>query len=368
MGGSNGRRAARYAALVLLAGSIGASPGGSRLDGVVAAHVAALGGYDAVRAIHSFVKHGTYNEGDFHTGTYTAQMRPFYRVIGSPDHALDSIHEGYDGSAWEYYPDPGIVVRTIGTAAAATRRTAAFDDPLVDYAAHGTQLADGGRQTVDGNAVDVVRATLADGFEEDLYLDASTHMIDGIQRIVPMHAFGKKYTTHDLFGDYRPEGGVMMAHTDSEIDSATGKVLDHGTTDRIEINPDLPIAMFSPPQWARTPVQAMIQRIYDERDEPQAVLATYRDFRGTIDTVATPTVDAVDFVGYQCLKMGHADTAIALLSQNVADGPRSARAHFGLGRALAAAGRTADAATQFRTALALDPTFIRARTALDGLK
>src|SRR6185503_6088755 len=131
-----------------------------------------------------------------------------------------------------------------------------------------------------------------------------------------MHAFGQKYTTHDRFGDYRPEGGVMMAHTDAEVDSATGKVLDHGTLVSVEINPDLPMSMFSPPQWERTPLQQMIQRIYDERDEPAAVLATYRALRSI---VSVPTGDAVDFVGYQCLKMGHADTAIALLSRNVAD-------------------------------------------------
>jgi len=355
----------RLVALVLVMGLAGAAPAPGRLDRLVADHVAALGGLPAIHALHSFVKHGTYVEGDFSTPTYTAQMRPFYRVIGSPERALTSIHEGYDGSAWEYYPDPGIVVRTVGAAAAATRHSAAFDDPLVDYASAGTTLADGGRRTVDGDVVDVVHATLADGFEEDLYLDAATHLIDGIQRIVPMHAFGQKYTTHDRFGDYRPEGGVMMAHTDAEVDSATGKVLDHGTLVSVEINPDLPVSMFSPPQWERTPLQQMIQRIYDERDEPAAVLATYRALRSI---VTVPTGDAVDFVGYQCLKMGHADTAIALLSRNVADNPGSARAHFGLGRALASGGRSADAAREFERTLALDPTFVRARTALDALK
>ena len=68
-------------------------------------------------------------------------MRPFYRVIGDPrTDPLGEIHEGYDGSAWEYYPDPGIVVRTVGAAADASRHTAAFDDPLVNHARRNIRL------------------------------------------------------------------------------------------------------------------------------------------------------------------------------------------------------------------------------------
>ena len=83
--------------------------------------------------------------------------------------------------------------------------------------------------------------------------------------------------------------------------------------------------------------------------------------------VTQATGDAVDFVGYQCLKMGHADTAVALLKLNVADNPRSARAHFGLGRALEASGDTAGAISEYRAAVAIDPGYARAQAALDML-
>lgn len=82
----------------------------------------------------------------------------------------------------------------------------------------------------------------------------------------------------------------------------------------------------------------------------------------------TPTGDAVDFAGYQCLKMGHADTAVALLTLNVADNPRSARAHFGLGRALEAAGYRARARSEYRAALAIDTNDARAKAALAALQ
>jgi hypothetical protein len=340
------------------------------IETIVTAHVDALGGIERIHAIHSFIKHGWYREGSsLDDNTFIAQMRPYYRVIGDPRASgLKDDYEGYDGSAWEYYADPGLVVRTIGAAARATRHSAAFDDALVDHEQNGTLLSYEGRRTFDGNDTYVVHATLYDGFQEELFVDRRTALIDGMQRTVPMHAFGRNYKETYTFSNYRPEGGVMMAHMDREIDSETGKVLTESGIHSVEINPSLPTSMFSPPEWSRTPVQQMIQLIYDERDEPAAAAATYQDFRnaGTVDR-SLANAGAIDFVAYQCLKMGHVDTALAILRLNVADHPQFARAHFGLGRALSASGDKKEAAAQFRAALALDPTDKRARDALEAL-
>ena len=98
----------------------------------------------------------------------------------------------------------------------------------------------------------------------------------------------------------------MRAHRFQEIDEKTGATLTESAVTSVEINPSLPLSMFSPPIWDRTPLQQMIQRIYDERDEARSVLATYRDFTQLVDMHSGAVGDAVDFVGYQCLKMGHA--------------------------------------------------------------
>jgi tetratricopeptide (TPR) repeat protein len=337
------------------------------VDDIVNAHIAALGGAEKIHAIRSFILHGTYHEGDLNGKTTVIQMRPFYRVIGAMDEPLKHLHEGYDGSAWEYYPNPGIVVRTVGAAAAATRHSALFDDALVDYKQHGTTIDFDGTTDFAGNRVHLLHLTLADGSREDIFVNAKTYMIDGYARIVPMHAFGTRYTTHMEMSEYRPEGGVMMAHRSREVDSSTGKVFDEGTVESVEINPQLSLAIFSPPVWDRTPLQQMIQRIYDERTDPSAVMQTYRDFKAQMDP-GISTADAVDFVGYQCLKMSETNTAVTLLTQNVADYPNSPRAHFGLGRALKTQGKSAEAGAEFDRALVLDPTFVSARTARDALK
>jgi hypothetical protein len=180
---------AAFCGAILLLGAAPATPPPS-IDRIVADHIAALGGMTKIAAIHTVVERGRYVEGSDQIDTYAAQMRPFYRVIGDPSRALQEIHEGYDGSAWEYYPDPGIVVRTTGAAAQAARHAAPIDDPLVAYRDHGTTLTFGGVRDVLGQRCYVLRATLYDGFREDIFVNAQTFMIDGEERVVPMHAYG----------------------------------------------------------------------------------------------------------------------------------------------------------------------------------
>lgn len=344
---------------------LGAGAPAPPLDVVVNHHIEALGGERAILSISSVIERGWYREGNFKIDTFAAQLRPFYRVIGDPrTDPLGEIHEGYDGSAWEYYPDPGIVVRTVGPAADAARHAAAFDDPLVNYGRRDIRLTLEAPATVLGTREYAIRAVLADGFTEDIYVNPATWMIDAEKRLVPMHAFGKRYTTIDVLAGYRPERGVMRAHDFKEIDEETGAILTESAVTSVEINPSLPLSMFSPPVWDRTPLQQMIQRIYDERDEARAVMATYRDFTQLIDVHSPAVGDAVDFVGYQCLKMGHADTTVLLLTQNLADHPNSARANFGLGRAYAAIGKLEDAKAEYRRALAIDPEY---QPAIDAL-
>src|ERR1700748_386057 len=174
-----------FAALLGACMTTAAAQTSPTLDDIVNAHITALGGADKIHAIHSFILHGTYHEGDLNGKTTVIQMRPFYRVIGSLVDPLKHLHEGYDGSAWEYYPDPGIVVRTVGAAAAATRHSALFDDPLVDYREHATTIEYGGSDTYHGHPVYVLHTRRADGFDEDYLLDRDTFMLDGRRQIVP---------------------------------------------------------------------------------------------------------------------------------------------------------------------------------------
>jgi cytochrome c-type biogenesis protein CcmH/NrfG len=68
---------------------------------------------------------------------------------------------------------------------------------------------------------------------------------------------------------------------------------------------------------------------------------------------------AAEGTASQILKSGMHETAIAVLQANVEEHPKSALAHFGLGRAYRSAGRETDAIASFKAAIAIDPLVAR---------
>jgi len=137
-------------------------------------------------------------------------------------------------------------------------------------------------------------------------------------------------------------------------------------TASIEVNSKLDPVAFLPPEIKRTPLQALLERLFAERTDRQAVLWSYRDFRRANTEVDTGF--AIEAIGYQILKMGEAETAIALLEENARAYPKSSDARFGLGRAYNAAGDKVKAKAAFEAALALDPANRRAAAALKTLE
>src|SRR3981081_2313824 len=99
---------------IALSARVAATPG---VNEIVDRYVAARGGYEKIAALHSLVIRGEYREGEHVSpDACLALMRPYYKLVGDPDKPIAGFAEGYDGSAWEYYGDPGFVVRTVGEA------------------------------------------------------------------------------------------------------------------------------------------------------------------------------------------------------------------------------------------------------------
>jgi len=167
------------------------------------------------------------------------------------------------------------------------------------------------------------------------------------------------------WSDYRAVSGVLFAYLNVEVDIATGKELNRFRTERIEVNQNLDAAMFMPPQIRRTALQILMDQIFQERDDADAVEWTYHDFRSAYPRIDTEA--AMEVIGYQALKMGSTAAAIHLLERNRGDYPNSAAAAFGLGRAYKTAGRAAEAKLQFERALSLDPNHQRAKASLAEL-
>jgi len=336
------------------------------VDDIVDRYVAARGGRAKIAAITSLVIRGEYREGEHVSpNACLALMRPYYKLVGDPDKPIAGFAEGYDGSAWEYYRDPGFVVRTVGDASAAGRHRR-FDDALVDYKSYGTLVELAGEDKVGDRPAWRLLVTLEDGFREEILIDRETNLQIAERKAAPIHAFGAGVRSETRFADFRPVEGVLFPFLSREVEIATGRVLNEFRTTSIVANRVYDPAVFSPPDFKRTPLQAWIEKLYAMRDDARAVMWSYRDFRRA--DPGADTHDAAQAIGYQMLKMGQLPAAVALLEANARDYPNVAAARFGLGRAYKTAGRTAEAKAELRRALALDPSHKRAAEMLESLR
>lgn len=338
------------------------------VETIVARHLEARGGAEALRAIRSLIfSEGRYSEPGYQGDGQAVMMlmRPYYKLVGHPERTPDMM-EGYDGAAWEWYKDPGIVLRTVGSASAAIRHFADVEGPFLDYRGKGHKVELIGTEQIDGRPAYQVRLTMMDGYATDNFIDAQSYLIVATRHTAQVHAFGKAVRSQTRMEDDRRVAGVLFPFRSKEVEIATGKVLNAMQWGRIEANVDIPVRWFSPPEFERTRIQTLIEQLYTQRSDPQAMLWTYHHFRRAYPQQDTRV--AAEVAGFQSLKMGAVDGAIALLERNAADHPDAADSAFGLGRAYAAAKRIPEARAQFQRALKLDPGHARATRALAELE
>ena len=357
-------RALLISVLTLVAGSPPAQPAPPTVPEIIARYIAARGGLDRIRSVRTLILHGPPRP-DGRPGRWMARARPGYFVVGEPGPHRE-FGEGFDGSAWEFYGDPGLVIRTTDAPAAAARHTSYFDDPLVSSLDGGWRIELLGEDRVGGRPAWRLGVAFPDGFRSEVFVDRQSWLIIANRKAAPIHAFGNAVTTETRISDYRSLNGALFPMRFDEYVIATGQPLTDmsGAWQTADVNVALPLDYFSPPPERRTPLARMLNAVYADRGIPSDALRWYRDFRADSATAATDTEAGIEAVGYQCLKNGAIATGVQLLEANLREHPQSPAAHFGVGRAYRAAGREREAMAQFRQALAIDPGFARASDAI----
>ena len=328
----------------------------AQIDEIIANHIEALGGQHKIKAIDNLFYRSS-------SGFTMSVGRPYYKLVGDKNNP-DGYMEGYDGSAWEWFEDPGVVIRTVGEASEAIRHYAGVESPLMDYAEKGSEIELVGETNFDNKSAFLLKLVRRDGFIEKFYIDTESFLIVASSYDAPPHAFGNDITTLTRFSDYRDVEGVMMAHRLESVELRSGR--DLGSVQwSITANETVPADWFSPPKFTRTEIQGFVEHLYNQRDDFDAIMWTYHEFRRAHKNVDTS--DALNVVGYQMLKMGQIQNAVLVLEQNVIDNPTSSNSRFGLGRAYLAANEKQKAKLQFMEALRLDPNNKRSKLALERL-
>ena len=312
---------------------------------IVRRYIDARGGLEKLRAIRTLVFKGPPRPNG-RPGRQMLRARPFYFSIGG---------EGNDGSPWEAYDDFGLQPRVTDAPGAALRHTAYFDDALVMSLEPGWSVELTGSERIADRDAWRLRVEYPDGFVTESFVDKSTWLLVARRFTAPVHAFGEKVTSQAIFGDYRPVNGVLYPFSLREVNLATGEPMDAFTWQSIEANVPLDPAVFSPPVRPTTPVSRLVNAIFAARHVTADALGWYHDFQRDPATASIDVQGAIESVAYECLKNGAIPTGTALLEENLRAHPRSAHAHFGVGRAYRAAGRETDALRAFREALRIDP-------------
>jgi hypothetical protein len=334
------------------------------VEQIAARYLEARGGLEKIRAVRSLILRGPPRPGG-RPGRFMARARPSYFLVGEPGTA-PGFAEGYDGASWEFYRDPGLVLRTSHAPSAASRHTAYFDDPLVNASEPGWRVELLGTERIGDRPSYWLRATYPDSFQVDLFVDRETWLIIANRKTAQIHAFGDAIKTETRVSGYQSVNGALFPTKFEEYVIATGQPVEALSPGWVSIqaNVPLPLDYFSPPREPDTPLARMLNAVFASRNHPGDALGWYLDFRRNPTNNGIDTEAGMEAVGYQCLKNGAVETAILLLEANLKDYPRSAAAHFGLGRAYNTADRTREAEAHFRQALSIDPAYQRAADAL----
>jgi outer membrane lipoprotein-sorting protein len=236
---------------LLLAGLIGTAAWAEEpktADELIAKNVEAKGGMDKLKAVKSIRISGKMMVGPGMEAPMVIEMaRPHKVRMEFTFQGMTGI-QAYDGaSGWSVMPFMGKKDPEPMSAddLKQAEDQADIDGPLVDYKEKGNQVEFLGKDEIEGTPVYKLKVTKKNGDVQTLYLDADSFL--EIKAEGKSKVRGQEIEGETTFGDYKEEGGLIMAHSiQSKMKGGQGP----GQTitfEKIEINPDIPADRFAMP-------------------------------------------------------------------------------------------------------------------------
>ena len=241
----------RYSGLFLLPLTFlftaAAQEAGLTLDDVVKKSIDARGGLDKIKAIQSVKMTGKMVMGGGQMeAPMTMQLKRPSSMRIDMEIQGQKLVQGYDGTtAWMINPfTGGSEPQKMGAdEAEGMTEGSDMDGALVGYKEKGSKVTLVGKEDLAGKAAYKLKVEKKSGKTETIYIDATSFL--EVKTVATRKMMGNDMELETFVSDYRPEGGIMMAHV---IDSKSeGNSVMKLTLDKIETNAAVDDASFKMP-------------------------------------------------------------------------------------------------------------------------
>jgi len=232
-------------ALVLVAPSVG---GAETVDEIVARHVAARGGREALAAVRTLRMTGKAMAGPGREAIVRREMARPGRIRTEFEFQGTTGVYAWDGSSgWRVSPLDGDFEPEPLPAeeAALAAEQADIEGPLVDWKAKGSTVELVGKAALSGGPAHELKVTYKSGAVRRLWVDAATGFVVRMEATRKMRT--RELTVEATFGDYRKTDGVAFARA-IEMGLRGRPARLRIVVESVEVNPPLDDLRFQMPR------------------------------------------------------------------------------------------------------------------------
>lgn len=221
------------------------------VDEVIERNTHAMGGRAAIGAVSSI-------EIDLHIVDPEFEVDGKYRAARPSRMRIDVMAggkhlytEAFDGDrGWQWKGQGTAIEEKSPKATAALRHGVELPGKLFglhELRQRGHRIELTGRERIDGNDYYPLGITLKDGYTTTLCVDSRSWVIMKRRDVRPLHVEidPTPTTIESRFSDFRKVDGVLFAFASTDIDLATGKVLETTRVRSIKINPQFDQSIFT---------------------------------------------------------------------------------------------------------------------------
>jgi hypothetical protein len=236
----------KLVAVVALLAPVAASA--QTVDEIVARHVAARGGREALASVHTLRMSGRATEGPGREAIVRREIARPGRIRTEFEFQGTTGVYAWDGSAgWRVSPLDGRFEPEPLPAEEATIAAdqADIDGPLVDWKAKGHRVELVGTDTLPGDRAHHLKVVLKSGGEREVWVDAASGLV--VKTVSTRVWRGREVSLETTFGDYRESAGVKFPRSiETGVPGHPRRLLI--VVETVEVNPALDDARFRMPR------------------------------------------------------------------------------------------------------------------------